>query len=64
MSLVGDTPVPRRMVITYKQVDHNPRYRLQMAEWEFEDIADDTFKLEMPRNALRVKVTPAGAQGS
>lgn len=60
---IGDTPVPRRMVITNKKADGSPKYRVQMDSWDFKDIPADTFKLEIPKDAVKVRVEQTAVKG-
>jgi len=55
----GKNPVPRRMVITYKQVDGNPKYRLKLNDWQFDGIDNGIFTLLIPPNAIEVQASPA-----
>ncbi len=59
----GDKPVPRRIVVTYKNVEGQPQFRAQFVEWEFSpDLPDGIFSFSPPAHAERVdffRDTPA-----
>ncbi len=51
----GDKPVPRRIVVTYKNVEGQPQFRAQFVEWEFSpDLPDGIFSFSPPAHAVRV----------
>jgi hypothetical protein len=51
----GDEPVPRRIVITYRELEGQPRFWAQFTEWDFSpDLSDTTFTFSPPEGATRV----------
>ena len=51
----GDEPVPRRIVITYRELEGQPRFWVQFAEWNFSpELSDTTFTFVPPRDAERI----------
>jgi len=51
----NEQPVPRRIMITYKQIEGQPRYWVQFNEWDFSpELSDATFKFSPPESAKRV----------
>ncbi len=51
----GATPVPQRVVITYKKAKGEPQFRAQLSEWNFAPaIADSTFLATPPAGAQKV----------
>ena len=52
----GDEPVPRRIVITYRELEGQPQFWVQFAEWDFSpDLSDATFNFSPPEGAQRVQ---------
>jgi hypothetical protein len=68
----GDTPVPQRVVITYKKDKGEPQFRAQLSDWNLAPaIADSTFVAEPPAGAQKVafaaqlpRVSPAARKSS
>ena len=53
----GDTPVPRKLVITYTQEPGNPTYEVTMDEWDLNAThRDSLFEARPPADARRVTV--------
>ncbi len=53
----GQTPVPRKIVITYKQEPGQPGYSVTMEKWDFRpSFAKDLFKPDTPANAKQVQM--------
>ena len=51
----GDEPVPRRIVITYRELEGQPQFWVQFAEWDFSpDLSDTAFTFSPPEGAERV----------
>jgi len=51
----GDEPVPRRIVITHREIDGQPRFWAQFIEWDLSPgLADTTFTFSPPEGAKRV----------
>jgi hypothetical protein len=52
----GDEPVPRRIVITYRELEGQPRYRVQFVEWDLSpELSDTTFRFSPPEGATRIQ---------
>jgi hypothetical protein len=50
----GDKPLPRKLIITYNEIEGNPQYTAYFENWEFPDsFPDDTFQMEIPEKAER-----------
>ncbi len=51
----GDKPVPRRIVVTYKNLEGQPQFWAQFEEWKFSpDLPDAIFSYSPPAHAERV----------
>ena len=51
----NEEPIPRRIMITYKQIEGQPRFWAQFNEWDFSpELSDATFKFSPPDSAKRV----------
>ena len=51
----GDAPVPRRIVITYRDLERQPQFWAQISEWDFSpELSDTTFTFSPPQGAKRV----------
>ena len=51
----GDEPVPRRIVITYRQIEGQPQFWAQFTDWNFSpELPDTTFTFAAPEGATRV----------
>jgi len=52
----SDEPVPRRIVITYTQIEGQPKFWAQINEWNFSpELSDSTFTFSPPESAIRVE---------
>ena len=52
----GDEPVPRRIVITYRELDGQPRFWTQFVEWDLSpELSDTTFTFSPPEGATRIR---------
>jgi len=52
----GDEPVPRRIVITYRELEGQPQFWAQFIEWILSpELSDTTFTLSPPADATRVQ---------
>ncbi len=53
----GDAPVPRRIVITYRELEGQPQFWAQISEWDFSpELSDTTFTFSPPQGARRVRL--------
>jgi hypothetical protein len=51
----GPKPVLRKMVVTYKNQPQSPQFTALFRNWDFATpIPDNTFKLDLPRDASRI----------
>ena len=51
----GDEPVPRRIVITYRELEGQPQFWAQFIEWNLSpELSDTTFTFSPPEGATRV----------
>ncbi len=51
----GDEPVPRRIVISYREMEGRPQFCAQFIEWDFSpDLSDTTFTFSPPEGAKRI----------
>jgi hypothetical protein len=51
----GDEPVPRRIVITYRQLEGQPQFWAQFTEWNFSpELSDTAFTFSPPEGAKRI----------
>jgi hypothetical protein len=62
----GDKPVPRRLVLTYRNAEGAPQYRAQFSEWNFAPkFKADHFTFTPPKGASKIafvnQVKPAGS---
>jgi hypothetical protein len=56
---VGDKPMTRRMVITYKRLPGEPQYTMQLLKIEVTNtISDAVFTCEIPKDADKIEVRP------
>lgn len=52
----GDEPVPRRIVITYREIEGQPQFWAQFTEWDSSpELSDTTFTFFPPEDAKRVR---------
>ena len=51
----GDEPVPRRILITYRELEGQPQFWAQFTEWDFSpELSDTTFAVSPPEGAERI----------
>ena len=51
----GDRPLPRRIVVTYRNLEGQPRFWVDFLSWDFAPkLADDAFEFSPPGHAERV----------
>ncbi len=56
---VGDKPMTRKMVITYKRLPGEPQYTMQLLNIEVANtISDAVFTCEIPKDADKIEVRP------
>lgn len=57
----GAQPVPRKAVITYKNVTSSPQFTVWLSDWNFEPrLADSLFEFLPPNGAHQVEIKPIG----
>jgi hypothetical protein len=55
----GDEPVPRRIVITYREMEGQPQFWTQFISWDFSPtLSDTTFKFSPPEGSERIHFFP------
>ena len=55
----GGQPVPRKAVITYKNVASSPQFTVWLSDWNFEPrLADSLFEFLPPDGAHQIEITP------
>jgi hypothetical protein len=58
----GPRPVPRKVVITYKEAPARPQYTAYLSDWDLNAPAkDDSFAAKIPEGAKRVEFGPVSA---
>jgi hypothetical protein len=60
----GEEPLPRKFVITYKQVEQAPQFSATFVHWDLTTpLADTHFRLDLPDGAVRAElVASAGGE--
>jgi len=54
----GARPVPRKIVITYKDEEDSPEYTAIFSNWDFQNkLSDFVFTFEAPTGAMKIDVT-------
>lgn len=57
----GANPVPRKAVITYKNVPSSPQFTVWLSDWNFTPrLADSLFEFLPPNGANQVEIEPVG----
>ena len=62
----GETPLPRRIAITFEQAPGRPQFRARLEKWELAPkLADSLFAFEPPEGSERVRfhTRPAATGG-
>ena len=58
----GDSPLPRKLVITYKTVEGAPRYRASLDHWNVSPtFSSKLFEFKAPKGATKLDVLPIKA---
>jgi len=58
----GKRPVPRKLVITYKDQPGAPQYTARLSRWNFEPkLSEGSFRLQPPDGASRMEFLPKDA---
>jgi hypothetical protein len=61
----GKQPLPRKLVITTKDVAGEPQFAVVMTKWDLAPkVAGRTFDFTPPRDARKVDFLPLGKSGS
>ena len=62
----GKQPLPRRVIITYKNAPGEPQFRAYLSDWDLSPkIADDSFTFKSPAGAEQIPfLIPESRQGS
>ena len=57
----SDRPVPRKVVITYKELPSQPQFVALLDDWDIStDVPDSAFKLSAPAGYQRIDLQPIG----
>ena len=60
----GERPLPRRLVITYRQLPQAPVFAADFGEWDFTpSLATDAFSFEPPEGAIAVEAVTTSITG-
>ena len=52
----GETPVPRKVVVTYKQEPGSPQFMANMMDWDLDaKLSDSDFQAKVPEDAVATK---------
>ena len=55
----GQQPLPRRLVITYKQADGRPQFWAQLSDWNLApEVPDALFAFTPPKGAAQIAFSP------
>ncbi len=57
----GPRPVPRKLVITYKDEPGSPQWAARLSDWRFEPVYADHFDFNPPEGAARIEFLPIPA---
>ena len=55
----GKRPLPRKLVITYKNLPGYPQYSAIFSQWEFKTLDDSLFAFKAPTNANSIEILPS-----
>jgi hypothetical protein len=56
----GPRPVPRKLIITYKQAPGSPQYEAQLSRWDFQPrLSEHAFTFHPPIGASEIEFLPA-----
>ncbi len=58
----GKQPLPRKIVITYKNLPGSPQYTAIFSEWDFNPLEESLFTFTPPKQAVRIEVLPVANQ--
>jgi len=54
----GDRPLPRKILITYKNLPGSPQYSAIFSEWDFQPLNQDIFTFKPPEEAVKIEFLP------
>jgi hypothetical protein len=54
----GAQPLPRKLVITYKQVPSTPKYAMDFSTWNLASPPDSAFAMVLPADAKKIDMAP------
>ena len=55
---LSDKPLPRRVLIVYKNVPGQPRCMLDITRWETGPLSESVFTVTLPTDAKQIKILP------
>ena len=58
----GAQPLPRKLVITYKQVPSTPKYAMDFSAWNLTSPPDSAFAMAIPADAKKIDMAPLDAK--
>jgi hypothetical protein len=59
----GDTPLMRKMVVTFWEIEGSPQQSLTFLDWNLEaEISPDVFKTKLPEGAVAIEFLPVGGE--
>jgi hypothetical protein len=59
----GASPLPRKVVITYKQLPGQPQFQATTTAWDtIARLSDATFQFRRPKRAAKIEIVPFGKQ--
>ena len=58
----GPRPMPRQLVLTYKNEVGHPRYSARLTSWNLENLSDSYFEFRPPPGAKQVELMPVEAE--
>ena len=59
----GPRPVPRKLVITYKQEPGSPQYQVQLSRWDFQPrLSEHAFIFRPPAGASEIEFLPGNTR--
>lgn len=60
---IGDTPLLRKLVLTFWEIEGSPQQSLTFHDWNLEAVIDpEEFEPQLPDGAMAIEILPAGSQ--
>ena len=52
----GERPLPRKIVVTYKELEGSPQHSIVLTDWNLEaELDDELFVAEVPEGAVKAE---------